>query len=170
MSPMYFPPAPTRHELLHALWFPALMLPFLFVYVRYRMLTWDVASANRRDGVDYSPGAWRLSAFVSVLFVFLAYPVMLAEYDEWLWKVHPYLTCALIAFWISMLGWVGLRHFQLQRRADEKLHSDLESISRGSSSLPEAPAPHWLRLWGWGNGVACVLLLVGIARLLATLR
>jgi hypothetical protein len=170
MSRMYFPTPPTRRELLHALWFPALMAPFLFAYVRYRMLTWDLASANRRDGVDYSPEAWRLSGFVSVLFVFLAYPVMLAQYDEWLWEAHPHLTCALIAFWISMCGWVSVRHFQLQRRADEKLQRDLESLSRRSPLVPPAPAPLWLRLWGWGNGVASVLLLLGIARFLRTLR
>jgi len=57
MSIMAFAPAPTRHELLHTLWFPALMAVFLFVYVRYRMLTWDVSSANRKDGVDYAPEA-----------------------------------------------------------------------------------------------------------------
>jgi hypothetical protein len=170
MQRMYFPPAPTRHELLRALWFPAVMGPFLWVYVRYRMLTWDVSAANRRDGVDYSPEAWRLSGYVSVLFVFLAYPVMIAEYDAWLWKVHPYLTCALIAFWLSLSGWVCVRHFQLQRGADEKLYKDLEAISHGSPPVPPIVTPRWLWAWGWGNGAAFVALLAGILNLLSSLR
>ena len=161
---------PTRQELLHALWFPALMAPFLWVYVRYRMLTWDVSAANQRGGVDYSPEAWRLSGYVAVLFVFLAYPVMLSEYDEWLWKSHSQLTLALMGFWISLCGWVCVRHFQLQRRADEKLRQDLETISHGSAPVAPVFTPRWLRVWGWGNVAVLAALLVKIGVVLSSLR
>lgn len=39
MPLMAFLLTPTRQDLLHALWLPAVMGPFLWVYVRYRMLT-----------------------------------------------------------------------------------------------------------------------------------
>ncbi len=162
--------APTRHELLHALWFPVLMAPFLLVYVRFRMLTWDVGAANRRDGVDYSPEAWRLSGYVSLLFILIAYPVMLSDYDEWFWNVHPYLTLSLIAFWSSLCGWVGVRHFQLQGLADEKLQHDLEAISQGLPPIPLVVTPKWLRVWSWANGVALAALLVEIATMLSSLQ
>jgi hypothetical protein len=167
---MALPVAPTRQELLHALWLPAVMAPFLFVYVRYRMLTWDVSAANRRDGVDYSPEAWRLSGYVSVLFVLVAYPVMLAEYVEWFWKVHPQLALAFIAFWISLCGWVGVRHSQLQSLSNEKLLKDLEAISHGLPQIPPIAPSRWLQVWGLGNGVAFAVLLFGVMNLLSSLR
>ena len=170
MPGMAFLLTPTRRELLHALWFPVLLAPILSVYVRYRMLTWDVSAANRRDGVDYSSEAWRLSGFVAVLFVFLAYPVMLSEYDEWLWKSHPRLTLALIGFWISLCGWVCVRHFQLQRRADEKLRQDLEMISHASAPVALVLTPRWLRVWGWGNLAVLAVLLIEIGAVLSSLR
>jgi len=162
--------APTRHELLHALWFPALMAPFLLVYVRYRMLTWDVSSANRRDGVDYSPEAWRLSGYVSALFLFIAYPLMLAKFDEWLWSAHPYLTSSFIAFWMSLCGWICVLYFQLRNRADEKLRRDLEAISHGLPSGTPGVTPQWLQVWGWGNGALLAALLVEISMILSSLQ
>ena len=170
MPSMAFLLAPTRQQLLHALWFPAIMAPFLLVYVRYRMLTWDVSAANRRDGVDYSPEAWRLSGYVSVLFVLVAYPVTLAEYDSWFWNVHPQLTVAFIAFWISLCGWVVVRHFQLQGLSNEKLRQDLQSISLRSAPVPPVVTPRWLRAWGLGNAAVFAVLLAEIVNLLFSLR
>jgi hypothetical protein len=167
---MAFLLTPTRHELLQALWSPALMTLFLLVYIRYRMLTWDVSSANRRDGVDYSPEAWRLSTYVSTLFLFLAYPVMLSKYDEWLWGVHRYLTLGFLAFWLSLCGWVCARYFDHQNRVNEKLMKDLESISRGSAPIPPTVPPQWLQVWGWANGTVLSALLVEIATVLWSLR
>ena len=161
---------PTRHDLLQALWFPLLMGPILWIYVRYRMLTWDVSVANRRDGVDYSPEAWRLSGYVAALFMFLAYPVMLSKYDEWFWSFHPQLTLTFVTCWSSSCGWVCLRHFQLQRQADEKLRQDLETISHGSAPTAAVVSPRWLQIWGWGNLVVLAALLIKIALLLSSLR
>jgi hypothetical protein len=169
MPGMAFLLTPTRHDLFHALWFPALMGPFLWIYVRYRMLTWDVSAASRRDGVDYSPEAWRLSGYVAALFVLFAYPLMLSDYSEWLWKIHPQLTLAFIGFWISLCGWVCVRHFQLQWQADEKLRQDLETISREAVPVTPVFTPRWLRVWGWGNLVLLAALLVKIRTVLSSL-
>jgi len=161
---------PTHHELLVALRFPVLMAPILFFSIRFRMLTWDVSAANRRDGVDYSPEAWRLSGYVTLLFVLLAYPFALSDYREWLWEVHPQLSVACILFWLSFCGWVFVRHLQLRDQEDEKLLKDLESISRGGPATPAVVSPPWLKTWGWGNGIGLILLSVGIARLVGSLR
>jgi len=161
---------PTRQELLHALWFPALMAPFLLVFVRYRMLTWDVSFANRRDRVDYSPEAWRLSGYITTLFVFVAYPVTIAEYDAWLWSAHARLTIATIVFWISAAGWLVVRHFQLQSIADEKLLKDLKAISSRSPASPLTASPAWLQAWGWANAILFAMLLAGFMRLVRSLQ
>jgi hypothetical protein len=170
MPRMAFLLAPTRHELLSALRFPLIAAPVLLVFIRCRMLIWDVSRANRRDGVDYSPEAWRLSVYVTVLFVLVAYPLTLSEYDEWFWEAHPQLTTAFIALWISSCGWICARHFELQRREDERLREELEAISHGSPPPSPAGAPWWIRLWGWGNGAALAFLSVGIAEVVRTLR
>jgi hypothetical protein len=69
---------PTRHDLLIALRFPVLAGPFLLVTLRYRFFGPHVWSARFRDGVDFNREAWRLSAYLTVLFVFVAYPVVLS--------------------------------------------------------------------------------------------
>ena len=82
---------PTRHDLLIALRFPVLAGPFLLVTLRYRFFGPHVWSARFRDGVDFNREAWRLSAYLTVLFVLVAYPVVLSKHDDWLWSVHAQL-------------------------------------------------------------------------------
>jgi hypothetical protein len=160
----------TRHEFLTALRFPVLIAPFLLATVRYRFFGAQVISARLRDGVDYAPDAWRLSGYVTVLFVLIAYPAALYDHGDWLWSMHPRLSGAGITFWLSLCSWVGIGYFQHRAQEDEKLKKDLESISREVPSSPPAASLGWLRVWGWANAIGFGFLLVGIADLLKSLR
>src|ERR1700688_2056784 len=140
--------APTRLELLAALRFPAIMAPLLVVFIRYRFLWSYVASGNIE-----AAEAWRLSGYLTTVFVFVAYPVTLSKYDAWLLTTHSDLVVFFVLFWFSLAGWTLVRHFLLQRLADEKLQKDLESISSGLPQSPAVVSPTWVRTWGWANCV-----------------
>jgi hypothetical protein len=162
---MEFLLAPTRQELLAALRFPAIMAPFLLVFIRYRFL-WSYVASGSTDGAE----AWRLSGYLTALFVFVAYPISLSKYDDWFWTTHSELVLLFILFWLSLAGWTLVRHFLLQGLADEKLQKDLESISSGLPPRPAIVSPAWLRTWGWANCIGFVFLVALVGRVVGSLQ
>jgi len=155
---------PTRHDLLIALRFPVLAGPFLLVTLRYRFFGPHVWSARFRDGVDFNREAWRLSAYLTVLFVFVAYPVVLSKHDDWLWSVHAQLSTAFVVFWLSSAGWLAVRQIQLRNLADQKLFKDLAAISQGRPETPPFTTPVWLRAWAVANAIALGCRIAGICK------
>lgn len=122
-----------------------------------------------RDGVDYGPEAWRLSTYITFLIVMAAFPLSLARYSTWLWTEHGYLTlCAMLA-WISLGGWVVVRHFSAEKQASDQLGRELNSISRGLPPPAVAGRPQWLVAWGWLNAVAIALVMITMMRIAASL-
>jgi len=157
--------APARQELLAALRFPLMMAPFLVLFIRYRFL-WPYVASESMEAVE----AWRLSGYLSAVFVLMAYPITLSKYDDWFWLEHSELVLFFIFFWLSLVGWTLVRHFLLQRLADEKLQKDLESISLGSPQPPAVVSPSWLRTWGWANCIGLVFLVGAVGRIVGSLQ
>jgi hypothetical protein len=162
-------PAPSRHELIAAFEFPLLMAPVLLLSLRYRIFFWQRVSMNLRDQVDYSPELWRLSAYVTALFVAAAYPLSLARYRGWFWTEHRALLVSALFLWTSLCTWVLVRHFSVEKHADDQLHRELESISNGTGPISAGGSPRWLRIWGWSNCVILLLFLVAMLRVLLSL-
>jgi hypothetical protein len=156
---------PTRPELMASLRFPAIMAPFLLLFIRYRFLWSYVAAGSTKAG-----DAWRLSGCLTAIFVFVAYPITLSKYDAWLWTMHPWLVALFVLFWFSLAGWTLFRHFVMQNMANEKLQKDLAWISRGSPLSADPVSPIWLRTWGWANCFGLILLVVGAGMVVDSLK
>jgi len=142
-----------------------IMAPFLLFFIRYRFL-WSYVASRSTDGAE----AWRLSGYLTAIFVFVAYPITLSKYDDWFWETHSDLVVLFILFWFSLAGWTLIRHFLLQRLADEKLQNDLECISLGSPPPTPVVSPRWLRAWGWANCIGLALVVVGAGGVVASLH
>lgn len=156
--------------MLAALRYPFIVAPLLLVFLRYRILGSHVLSARLPDGVDFDAEAWRLSGYLTALIVFVAYPAVLSDYDDWLWSAHTSMTVGFLAFWLSSAAWVVARHFQLKNLTDEKLFKDLAAISEGVPVTRGIRTPGWLRAWGVVNAVAFAGLIVASLLLVRTLR
>ena len=111
-----------------------------------------------------------MSAYLTGVIVFIAYPVTLSRYDDWLWTTHSELVVFFILFWFSLAGWTLGRHFVLQGLADEKLQKDLESISNRLPPPPALISPVWLRTWGWANVIGFVFLGALVGRVVVSLQ
>ncbi|MFZ0816025.1 MAG: hypothetical protein WAM78_10925 [Candidatus Sulfotelmatobacter sp.] len=111
-----------------------------------------------------------MSGSFTAVFVFVAYPLTLSKYDDWLWKAHSDLVVLFTLLWFSLTGWTLVRHFLLQRLADEKLQKDLESISSGLPQSSAPVSPTWLRTWGWANCIGLVFLGAGVGRIVGSLQ
>lgn len=144
------------------------MAPITLLFLRYRIVFWQKVSMNIRDHVDYGSELWRLSGYITVLFVMAAYPLSLQRYFGWFWAEHSALALSLLLLWISLGLWILIRHQLFEKQADEQLRGELDSISTGVKPSPRV-LPQWLRTWGWANLVAFVLVLVVVLRLLLSL-